>query len=96
MLSPAKILIVDDHPMVREGLAMHLAVQPNVEVCAQAEDPAGAMEAIETTRPDLVIVDISLKNGNGIDLIRRIRERDKSVLILVWSMYPENLYAERR
>jgi DNA-binding NarL/FixJ family response regulator len=95
MLSPAKILIVDDHPMVREGLAMHLATQPDMEVCAEAEDPAGAMEAIETTRPDLVIVDISLKNGNGLDLIRRIRERDSGVRILVWSMYPENLYAER-
>jgi DNA-binding NarL/FixJ family response regulator len=95
MLSPAKIMIVDDHPMVREGLAMHLATQSDMAICAEAEDPDGAMNAIETTRPDLVIIDISLKNGNGIDLIHRIRDRDNGLRILVWSMYPENLYAER-
>src|SRR5439155_19750303 len=55
----------------------------------------GALALLESARPDVEIIDISLKNGNGIDLIRRIKARDDPVLILVWSMYPENLYAER-
>ena len=91
----AKILIVDDHPMVREGLSIHIATQGGMEVCGEAEDPQGAMSKIQTTNPDLVIVDISLKRGNGIDLIHRIRAKYEDMPILVWSMYPENLYAER-
>ena len=90
-----KVLIVDDHPVVREGLAMHLATQPDLEVCGAAEDVPGALALVASTRPDVAIIDISLKNGNGLDLIRRIKDRDDAVCILVWSMYPENLYAER-
>ena len=55
-----RILIVDDHPIVREGLALHLATRPDLECCGEAEDIAGAMAAIEATRPDVAIVDISL------------------------------------
>jgi DNA-binding NarL/FixJ family response regulator len=90
-----KILIVDDHPVVREGLVMNLATQPDLEVCGEAEDLPGALAILASTRPDVAIIDISLKNSNGIELIRRIRERPEEVRILVWSMYPENLYAER-
>jgi DNA-binding NarL/FixJ family response regulator len=91
----AKILIVDDHPVVREGLAMHLATQPDLEVCGEAEDLAGALTLLERVQPDVAIIDISLKNSNGLELIRRIKDRDDTARILVWSMYPENLYAER-
>jgi DNA-binding NarL/FixJ family response regulator len=91
----AKVLIVDDHPVVREGLAMHLATQPDLEVCGEAEDLPGALTLLATIQPDVAVIDISLKNSNGIDLIRRIKDRQESVRILVWSMYPENLYAER-
>ena len=91
----AKVLIVDDHPVVREGLAMHLATQLDLEVCGEAEDLPRALALIASARPDVAIIDISLKNSNGIELIRRIRERGDEVRILVWSMYPENLYAER-
>jgi DNA-binding NarL/FixJ family response regulator len=90
-----RVLIVDDHPVVREGLAMHLATARNLEVCGQAEDVPGALALLASARPDVAIIDISLKNGNGLDLIRRIKERQDAVRILVWSMYPENLYAER-
>jgi DNA-binding NarL/FixJ family response regulator len=93
--SKAKVLIVDDHPVVREGLAMHLATQPDLEVCGEAEDLPGALALLEAARPDVAIIDISLKNSNGIELIRRIKGRHDGVRILVWSMYPENLYAER-
>jgi DNA-binding NarL/FixJ family response regulator len=91
----AKVLIVDDHPVVREGLAMHLATQLDLEVCGEAEDLPRALALIASARPDVAIIDISLKNSNGIELIRRIRDRGDQVRILVWSMYPENLYAER-
>jgi DNA-binding NarL/FixJ family response regulator len=91
----AKVLIVDDHPVVREGLAMHLATQPDLEVCGEAEDLAGALARLASARPDVAIIDISLKNSSGIELIRRIKDRQDSVRILVWSMYPESLYAER-
>jgi DNA-binding NarL/FixJ family response regulator len=91
----AKVLIVDDHPVVREGLAMHLSTQADLEVCGEAEDLPGALTLLASARPDVAIIDISLKNSNGMELIRRIRDRDDTVRILVWSMYPENLYAER-
>jgi len=91
----AKVLIVDDHPVIREGLAMHLGTQPDLEVCGEADDIPGALSLLASTHPDIAIIDISLKNGNGLELIRRIREREDNVRILVWSMHPENLYAER-
>jgi DNA-binding NarL/FixJ family response regulator len=91
----ARVLIVDDHPVVREGLAIHLSAQPDLEVCGEAEDLPGALALVASARPDVAIIDISLKNSNGMDLIRRIKDRHDDVRILVWSMYPENLYAER-
>src|SRR5262249_8956689 len=90
-----KILIVDDHPVVREGLAMQIATQPDLVVCGEADDVAGALLLTESTKPDVTIVDISLRNSNGLDLIRRIKDRAADVRILVWSMYQETLYAER-
>jgi DNA-binding NarL/FixJ family response regulator len=90
-----KILVVDDHPVVREGLAMQIATQPDLEICGEAEDVPGALALLASAQPNLAIVDILLKKGNGIDLITRIRERFPEVRILVWSMYSENHYAER-
>jgi DNA-binding NarL/FixJ family response regulator len=74
---------------------MHLSVQPDLEVSGEAEDLAGALAFVECAKPDVAIIDISLKNSNGIELIRRLKDRQDDVRILVWSMYPENLYAER-
>jgi DNA-binding NarL/FixJ family response regulator len=92
---PVRVLIVDDHPVVRDGLAAVLATEPDLEVCGEAEDVAGALVQVRSARPDVAIIDISLKNGNGIDLIKRLQACKNSVRILVWSMYPEDLYAER-
>jgi DNA-binding NarL/FixJ family response regulator len=93
--SSRRIFVVDDHPMIREGLAAQIANQPNLNLCGEAEDMAEALSRIGAAEPDLVIVDISLKNGNGIDLVKRLKAKDPSLVILVWSMHPENLYAER-
>lgn len=90
-----RVLIVDDHPVVREGLAARLATEPDLEVCGEAHDVAGALALIKTTHPEVAIIDVSLKDGNGIDLVKRIRTRDTTLRILVWSMHPESLYAER-
>jgi DNA-binding NarL/FixJ family response regulator len=93
--APRRIFVVDDHPLIREGLAAKLANQPNIVLCGEAEDVAEAITRMPVAKPDLVIVDISLKNGNGIDLIKRLKAKDPSLTILVWSMHPESLYAER-
>ena len=90
-----KVLIVDDHPAVREGLAVRIASQPDLEVCGQAADTAEAVKLLEAARPDVVVVDIQLETGNGLDLVERIKAHDESIRILVWSMYPDAIYAQR-
>lgn len=91
----AKVLIVDDHPAVREALALRIAAQPDLEVCGEAADAAEALQLAEATKPDVAVIDIALKSGNGIDLIKRLRARDERFRAIVWSMYGEDLYAER-
>src|ERR1043165_2268200 len=90
-----KIFVVDDHPMIREGLAAQIANESSMELCGEAEDVPDAIARIADVNPDLVIVDISLKSGSGIDLVKRIKAKNAAIIVLVWSMYPENLYAER-
>ena len=92
---PARILIVDDHPAVREGLTIRLSREPDLAVCGEAADIAEALRVFDATSPDLAIIDINLKGGDGIDLIKRLKARDASVRLLVWSMYSESLCAER-
>lgn len=91
----ARILIVDDHPAVREALALRIGRQPDMRVCGEAADIGDALQLVATARPDVAVVDISLRTGNGIDLIKRIKSRSEQVRILVWSMHSESLYAER-
>jgi DNA-binding NarL/FixJ family response regulator len=88
-------VVVDDHPVVREGLAAQIRTQPDLEICGEAEDVATALAIMGSVHADVAIVDISLKSGSGIDLIKRIKARDAAIRILVWSMYPEQLHAER-
>jgi DNA-binding NarL/FixJ family response regulator len=90
-----RVLIVDDHPAVREALALRIGRQPDLEVCGEAADMGEALRLVSETKPDAAVVDISLKTGNGIDLIKRIKDRDDRVRILVWSMHSDSLYAER-
>jgi DNA-binding NarL/FixJ family response regulator len=91
----AKILIVDDHPLVREGLADLVNKEKDLVVCGQAEDAYQAMEAIRELKPDMVIVDISLKETSGLELIKDIKIRHPSLPVLTLSMHEESVYAER-
>jgi DNA-binding NarL/FixJ family response regulator len=90
-----KILIVDDHPLVRAGLAQLIGDCPDLEVCAEAADMAEALKQIDSTNPDLAIIDLSLAGGSGLDLIEHIKSRNRNILMLVASMHDEMLYAER-
>jgi DNA-binding NarL/FixJ family response regulator len=93
--SPVKILIVDDHPSVREGLALRISLHADLTVCGEAETEAQALALVKQTGPDLVLVDISLRSGHGIELIKRIRSLDPAINMLVISGFQESLYAER-
>ncbi len=92
---PTKVLIVDDHPAVREGLAVRISAQADMEVCGEAADIPEAIESAKARTPDVAIVDIQLKNGNGLDLVERFKEMDKSIRVLVWSMFRDDIYAQR-
>lgn len=90
-----RILIVDDHPATREGLAVRISCLSDFEVCGEAADMGDALKALATTRPDVAVIDIQLKTGDGLELVKRIKNRDETVRVLVWSIYPDKLYAER-
>jgi DNA-binding NarL/FixJ family response regulator len=89
------ILIVDDHSVVREGLAAVINDQPDLVVCGQAENAGKALIADAALKPDLVIVDISLEGRNGLDLIKDLRVQRPKRPIMALSMHDETLYAER-
>jgi DNA-binding NarL/FixJ family response regulator len=91
----ATILIVDDHPMMRDGLTALISNRPDLSVCGEADDVTEALRLVDELKPDLVLIDISLKTGHGIDLISKIRERHPAMNMLVISMYDELIYAER-
>lgn len=88
-------VIIDDHPIVREGLALLINQSAEFRVCGQAGHPAEAVQVIERTRPALAIVDLSLGEGSGLRLIEELSSRFPDVMVLVVSMHDEILYAER-
>ncbi len=90
-----RVLLVDDHPVLRKGLTQMINQEPDLVVCGEAEDAAKAFEAVSTLSPDVAVVDISLKHGNGIELIKNVKARYPELAILVLSMHDEALYAER-
>ncbi len=91
----ARIMIVDDHPTVCEGLAYCISAQPDMKVCGQAANVKDALKQIAQAKPDVVIVDIALKDSDGLELIKTIKARHKGVRSLVHSMYDESVYADR-
>jgi DNA-binding NarL/FixJ family response regulator len=90
-----KVMLVDDHPVMREGLAQLINHEPDLRICGQYEDAACAFEAVPAVRPDLAIVDLTLKRGSGLELVKNIRANYPNLVILVLSMHDESLYAER-
>ncbi len=90
-----RILLVDDHPMVRERLAEVINREADLMVCGEAESRLGALTSIVARLPDLVIVDLALKNSDGLELIKDIHVRWPRMRMLVVSMHDESLYAER-
>ena len=90
-----RILLVDDHPLVRERLAEVINREPDLVVCGEAEDRHEALGTVEAKRPELAIVDITLKSSDGLELIKDIHARWPNLRMLVVSMHDESLYAER-
>jgi DNA-binding NarL/FixJ family response regulator len=90
-----RVLLVDDHPLVRRGVADVIAREPDLELCGEAADVTEAMRELERTNPDVVVIDLSLRSGHGLDLIEKIKARDPQIKTLVSSMHDETLFAER-
>lgn len=90
-----RILIVDDHPLMRRGLAELINNETDLSVCGEAEDAPTAMQMLKSTTPDIVTVDISLREGSGIELIKQLKASSPDIHTLALSMHDENLYAER-
>lgn len=90
-----RIFIVDDHPIFRQGLAQLINQESDLCVCGEADDYQGALRAVAELNPDMVIVDITLKDMSGIDLIKEVRKLNRGINMLVISMHDESLYAER-
>jgi DNA-binding NarL/FixJ family response regulator len=90
-----RVLIVDDHPMTRAGLVHVINHQPDLMVCGEAESAAHALDILESSRPDLLLIDITLPGKSGLELIKDVKAMQPELLMLVVSMHDESLYADR-
>jgi DNA-binding NarL/FixJ family response regulator len=88
-------MLLDDHPVMREGLAQLINHEQDLDVCGQFEDAAPAFEAIPKLNPEIVIIDLSLKGSSGLELVKNIKANYPKIPLLVLSMHDESLYAER-
>src|SRR6478609_3785723 len=91
----SRVFIVDDHPLVREGLTNLINGQDDLIVCGEAKNSAQAIDRIMTTRPDVAFIDISLENESGLELVKQLAAQFPQVALIVLSMHDESLYAER-
>lgn len=90
-----RVVIVDDHPIVRHGLSQLIQTTSDLEVCGEASTASEAVHLVQETRPDVAVIDLSLEGGNGLELIKQIRAQGPTPRMLVSSMHDEMLYAER-
>jgi len=90
-----KVFVVDDHPIVRQGLALLINRELDLTVCGEAEDAHAAVHSVTTAKPDILIVDISLNGPDGLDLLKDVRMRYPDLPVLILSMHDESIYAER-
>jgi DNA-binding NarL/FixJ family response regulator len=93
--SPKRVLIVDDHPVFRAGLTGLVGLEPDLAVCGEAHDAAQAMSAISRSKPDLVMMDMSLPDKSGLEALKDVRASYPHIPVLMISMHDETLYAER-
>lgn len=91
----ARVLLVDDHPIVRQGLAMLISAEPDLTVCGEASTGAEALQLVRTVQPDVAMIDIALDDRSGVELIREIHGMMPDLPLLALSMHDESLYAER-
>jgi DNA-binding NarL/FixJ family response regulator len=89
------VFVVDDHPLLRQGLALMINREPDLTVCGEAEEAQAAMRAIAAKKPDILIADISLNGPDGLDLLKSVRTLYPDLPVLVLSMHDESIYAER-
>ena len=92
---PRSVLIVDDHPIVRQGLSQLINAEHDLMVCGDAATVDEAMQSLDSADPDVVIIDLSLADSDGLELIKQIRNKTRQLPVLVLSMHDENMYAER-
>lgn len=96
MINPkTRIFLVDDHPIVRRGLQLLIGLEPDLMVCGEADSAPLAVEKVLASKPDLVVVDLMLKVGTGLELIKQLRCQSSKLKLLVFSMRDEGVYAER-
>lgn len=93
--TPLRIFLIDDHPVIRDALTDVIDSEPDLEVCGEAPSSEEALQQIEACSPDVAIVDISLADAHGLDLVERIRSQFPEIQTVVFSMFDENVYAER-
>ncbi len=90
-----RVLLIDDHPIVRQGLALLIDREADLSVCGEADGAHSAFHAITTLRPDIVVLDISLSGPDGLDVLKEIRTNTANLPVLILSMHDESIYAER-
>jgi DNA-binding NarL/FixJ family response regulator len=90
-----RVLLVEDHPIVRQGLGLLINREQDLSVCGEADGAHSAFQAIGTLRPDIVVLDISLSGPDGLDVLKEIRVKSGSLPVLMLSMHDETIYAER-
>jgi len=91
----SKVFVVDDHPIVRQGLRLLISQEPDLTVCGEAEEMLSALQAIDAAKPDVLVVDISLNGPDGLELLKHLRARNPRLPVLFLSMHDESIYAER-
>lgn len=94
-MSKHRVLVVDDHPIVRQGLALLINREPDLMVCGEAEEAHSALQSVASLHPDIVILDITLGGPDGLEVLKQLRARDPELPVLVLSMHDEAIYAER-
>jgi DNA-binding NarL/FixJ family response regulator len=95
LVAKKTVLVVDDHPLMRQGLALLINQQQDMVVCGEAEEAQAAMQAIARQKPDILILDISLNGPDGLEVLKSIRASDPGLPVLILSMHDEAIYAER-